>query len=295
MSITGGDATPAPSGGDDAKPPVEQGNPVSEDLVQAALRASRTLGKDVADVPVIAIAKEAGVSRSTLLRRIGGSRAALDEAVRAAGHDPGGQVPVRLRALDAAAELISTMGLAAMTLEAVADRAHCSLPSLYLTFGGRDELLRAVFERHGPLLELEDFFAGSTGDLRATVYQFYRLFTKALSREPRVAPALLAEALGRPSSPAIQNLLQTTAPRVAGSIGAWLAGEVEAGRIRDLPLMLLIQQLLAPVALHMLLRPVLPQHPGLAMPDIDTVCDTFTDTFLGATATATTTAPRRRK
>ena len=34
-------------------------------------------------MPVIVIARHAGISRSTLLRRLGGSRAALDEAVRA--------------------------------------------------------------------------------------------------------------------------------------------------------------------------------------------------------------------
>lgn len=236
-------------------------------------------------MPVIAIAKEAGVSRSTLIRRLGGSRAALDEAVRAAGHDPGGQAPVRLRALDAAAEVISTMGLAALTLEAVADGAQCSLPSLYLSFGGRDELLRAVFERHSPLLDIEDFFATVPGDLRTTVRQFYRLFAEAFSREPRVAPALLADALARPNSPAIRNLMQTTFPRVLGSIGGWLNREVDAGRIRDIPMPLLIQQLLAPVAIHMLLRPAMPQPPGFALPDIDSVCHTFTETFLAATAT----------
>lgn len=257
---------------------------VDDDLVQAALRASRSLSKDVADVPVIAIAKEAGMSRSTLIRRLGGSRASLDEAVRAAGHDPGGQVPVRQRALDAAAEVISTMGLTAATLEAVADRAQCSVPSLYLTFGGRDQLLSAVFERHSPLLDVEDFFAASPGDLRTTVREFYRLFTESFGREPRVAPALLADALARPDSPAIQNLMQTAIPRVLGSIGAWLTCEVEAGNIRDIPLMLLTQQLLAPVAIHMLLRPAIPNLPGFALPDIDSVCDTFTETFLSATA-----------
>lgn len=109
---------------------------VSVDLVDAALRAARAVGRDVADVPVIAIAREAGVSRSTLIRRLGGSRAALDDAVRAAGIDPGGQTPVRVRALDAAAELISTSGLAATTLEAIAAQAQCSVHSLYVAFGG---------------------------------------------------------------------------------------------------------------------------------------------------------------
>lgn len=66
---------------------------VPSELVEAALRAAEKLAKDVADVPVVAIAAEAGMSRSTLLRRLGGSRAALDAAVRAAGVDPGGQPP----------------------------------------------------------------------------------------------------------------------------------------------------------------------------------------------------------
>jgi AcrR family transcriptional regulator len=258
---------------------------VADDLVQAALRAARVLGKDVADVPVLAIAREAGVSRSTLIRHLGGSRAALDEAVRSAGVDPGGQAPVRTRALDAAAELISTSGLAAATLEAIAARAQCSVHSLYASFGGRDELLRAVFESHSPLLDIEDFFDTTPGDLRTTVHQFYRLVAHALSREPRVAPALLAEALARPDSPAVQNLLRHNTPRLLATIGAWLAAEVQAAHIRDLPLPLLIQQLMSPVVLHMLVRPAMPQVPGIELPDIETACDTFADAFLRAVAT----------
>lgn len=268
---------------------------VGDDLVEAALRAARALGKDVADVPVIAIAREAGVSRSTLIRRLGGSRAALDEAVRAIGVDPGGQAPVRSRALDATAEVISESGLAAVTLEAVAARAQCSVHSLYATFGGRDELLRAVFESHSPLLDIEDFFDGDHDDLPATVHQFYRLVTDALGREPRVTPALLAEALARPDSPALQNVLRHNAPRLLATIGTWLTGEVDAGHIRDLPLVLLVQQLLAPVVIHMLLRPAMPQIPGIDLPDLDTVCSTFADTFIHAVGTAPTQKTRTRK
>lgn len=256
-----------------------------EDLVQAALRVARRLGKDVADVPVIAIAREAGVSRSTLLRRLGGSRAALDEAVRSAGVDPGGQAPVRTRALDAAAELISTEGLAATTLDAIAARAHCSVHSVYAVFGGRDELLRAVFEKYSPLSDIEGIFDAATGaDLATMVRRFYSAVATSLSREPRVTPALFAELMARPDSPAVQNLLQHNAPRLLGSVGAWLAGEVAAGRIRNIPLPLLIQQLGAPITIHMLSRPAMPQLPGVELPDLDTVCDTFTETFLRAVA-----------
>jgi AcrR family transcriptional regulator len=266
--------------------PVPRGGPtVEDDLVQAALRAAHALGKDVADVPVLAIARQAGISRSTLIRRLGGSRAALDDAVRATGVDPGGQAPVRIRALDAAATLISTSGLSSATLEAVAARAQCSVNSLHLIFAGRDELLRAVFERHSPLLDIEDFFTSDHGDLATTVRQFYRLLAENLSREPRVAPAALAEAFARPSSPAVQNLLQHNAPRLLASIGAWLDSEVQANTIRDIPLPLLTQQLMSPVVLHMLVRPAVPHIPGVDLPDIDTTCDTFADAFLRAVAT----------
>lgn len=259
-----------------------------DDLVQAALRAAEALRKDVADVPISAIAREAGISRSTLIRRLGGSRAALDEAVRAAGVDPGGQAPVRIRALDAAATLIGTTGLSSATLEAVAAQAQCSVTSLHAIFSGRDELVRAVFERHSPLMDIEGFFTTDHGGLAATVRQFYGLVTKALTREPRVAPAVLAEAFARPESPAVKNLLQHNAPRLLASIGSWLEAELAAGNIRDIPLPLLTQQLMSPVVMHMLVRPAMPHIPGIDLPDLETVCETFTDTFLRAVGTSKT-------
>src|SRR5919202_1768895 len=60
---------------------------VPAELVQAALRAADELGRQVADVPSAAIAARAGMSRSTLLRRLGGSPSAPGDAVRATGGD----------------------------------------------------------------------------------------------------------------------------------------------------------------------------------------------------------------
>lgn len=268
---------------------------VGDDLVQAALRAARALGKDVADVPVIAIAREAGISRSTLIRRLGGTRAALDVAVRAAGVDPGGQAPVRTRALDAAAALVDTHGLAAATLEAIAAQAQCSVHSLYAVFGGRDELLRALFERHSPLLQIEDFFDSDHGDLAATVRRLYVMIAHTLAAEPRVAPALLAEALARPDSPAVQNLLGHNAPRLLASIGAWLTAEIQAGHVRDMPMVVLLQLLIAPVTVHMLTRPTVSPITGIELPELDAVCDAFADAFLRAvTPQPPTTKPRKK-
>jgi AcrR family transcriptional regulator len=258
---------------------------VPEELVQAALRAAEKRGKDVADVSVLAIAREAGISRSTLLRRLSGTRAALDEAVRAAGVDPGGQVPVRARALDAAAALIAESGLAAATLEAIANRADCAVHSLYMAFGSRDELLRVVFERHSPIPDFEDALDTATDDLTATVRRLYQALAAALGREPRVAPAILAEVFARPASPTVQTLAQHAVPRMLDVLGAWLNAQVQRGRIRDLPMPLLIQQLMGPMVMHMLVRPALATVAVVELPDMDTVCTELAANFVRAMAT----------
>jgi AcrR family transcriptional regulator len=273
----------APSGLDD--PSAADPLLIAEDLVQAALRAAEKRGKDVADVPVLAIAREAGISRSTLLRRLGGTRAALDEAVRAAGVDPGGQVPVRMRALDAAAALISESGLAAATLEAIATRADCAVHSVYIAFGSRDELLRIVFERHSPIPDFEDVLDTATDDLTTTVRRLYQALAATLGRQPRVAPAIFAEVFARPTSPAVQTLTQHAAPQMLEVLGAWLTSQVQRGRIRDLPLPLLIQQLMGPVLMHMLGRPALDNLAVVELPDLGTMCTVFAENFVRAVAT----------
>jgi AcrR family transcriptional regulator len=259
-----------------------QALPVAPELIEAAVRAAEALNRDIAEVSVSAIAAEAQISRSTLLRRLGGSRSALDAAVRAAGIDPGGRPPVRLRALTAAAELISENGLAATTLDAVADRADCSVFSLHAAFGGRDGLLRAVFDQYSPIRDIEEYLAQVQGDFHGTVHGFYRTVAKALSREPRVTPAMLAEVYSRPASAAVQSLSRYAAPRMFSTLGAWFDAEIKAGRIREQPLLVLAQQLLGPIFIHMLMRPAFPDVPGLTLPDVDTVCEEFTTNFIGA-------------
>jgi AcrR family transcriptional regulator len=272
--------TDSATGTSHAQPSVTD---VADELVQAALRAAQELGKDVADVPVMVIARHAGISRSTLLRRLGGSRAALDEAVRARGVDPGGVPPVRTRALHAAAALIGQEGLAAATVEGIAARAECSVPSLYAIFGNRDGLLRAVFERHSPVLDIEDYFAQPhDGDLADTVRALYSVIAGTLSRTPRVVPAMFAEAFARPSSPAVQSLVSHAAPRMLAAVGGWLMTEVHAGRIRDLPVPLLVQQLMAPLMIHLFMRPAADHAALVDLPAVDAVCDVFADAFVRA-------------
>ncbi|PCC74888.1 transcriptional regulator, TetR family [Nannocystis exedens] len=256
---------------------------ISPSLVRAAVDAAEQRGEAIADVPLTAIAAAAGISRSTLLRRLGGSRRALDEAVRAAGLDLGGREPVRERAVVAGAQKISEAGIAALTLESVADAAGCSVHSLYVTFGGRDGLLAAIFERYSPLHAFEELTADASTDLRATVRAIYRALVANLDREPRVTPALLADVFSRPDGPA-SRIFQRFFPRLLASVGAWLSGHVHAGRIRPLPLTILLQQLIGPLAIHLLIRPAWGSVLAGQLPDVATACELFADNFLRAVA-----------
>ncbi|MFB7031665.1 MULTISPECIES: TetR/AcrR family transcriptional regulator [unclassified Streptomyces] len=263
------------------QPPVDQ---VPLDIIEATLRAAGARGVPVADVTLRDIAQEAGISRSTLLRRLGGTRHVLDEALRAAGVDPGGRKPVKERAIEATGVLISERGLGAVTFERVAASAECSVPSLYAVFGGRDELLRAVFERYSPIVDVEAFLAAPHDDLEDTVRQLYRLMVDALEREPRVMPALLAEVFARPDDGNVQLVFENLTPRLLAGLGAWLTGQAAAGRIRDLPPLLLTQQMVSPIFLHFLLRPVTSRVVAADLPSRDEVIETFTQAFLRAVA-----------
>jgi AcrR family transcriptional regulator len=263
---------------------------VRTELVKAAIRAAEQRGEDVADVPLIALARAAGVSRSTLLRRIGGSRRALDEAVRAAGVDPGGRRPVRERAVEAAAMLISERGLAGASLEAVADAAGCSVHSLYAAFGGRDELLAAVYERYSPLRDLENLIAQPDASLDETVRAMYRALAASFTRKPQVLPAMLADLFSRPQGPT-ERIFQRYFPGALDSVGGWLAAQVRAGRVRALPVPLLIQQLIGPLAVHLLFRAPIEHGSGVELPCVEESCELFADAFLRAVAVPSATTP----
>jgi AcrR family transcriptional regulator len=254
---------------------------VQSELVAAALLAAEQCGKDVADVPLATIARVAGVSRSTLLRRLGGSRRALDEAVRAAGVDPGG-VPVRVRAVDAGARLVSERGPATVTLEAVAEAAGCSVPSLHAIFGTRDELFAAIYEQYSPLTDLENLWADPAAGLEQTVADFYRTIAASLTREPRVATAMLADVLGNPNGPTAR-IFARYFPRALSSVGGWLQAHVDADRIREIPIPLLLPQLVGPPLAYLLMRPAI--DPGaVGAAELEEACSHFASAFLRAVA-----------
>ena len=258
---------------------------ISADIISAAAQEARESDRDIADVSLDAIARRVGISRSTLYRRIG-SRQALDDAVRAAGIDPGSRPDVRERAVVAAAELIRRGGLKALTLNAVAARAGCSLPALHSQLGGREGLLAALFDRYSPLPRIERMFGAGPASFRDRVRAIYAAIFDAATAEPALLRALLADVLARPDGPTARHVTESYLPRLLGGVGRWLAAEVAAGRCRPLPLPLLLQLLGGPMALHVASRGLAERVSGLTPPPRDQVIDLLTDAYCRAVALA---------
>lgn len=256
-------------------------NTITDDLIQAAIETAAAAGKPVADVSLDAIARRAGISRATLFRRIG-TRQALDDAIRASGVDPGGRPDVRARATAAAADLIEEGGLAAMTLDAVATRAGCSVQALHSQLGGRDGLLQATLERFTPLPRVEAAFTGPSPDLETGTRLIYGIVFDAVEERRALLIALIAEAATRPDGPPARYLLENYLPRAFGTIGVWLHGQIAAGAVRPLPHPVLLQLFAAPIGFHAISRPLIRPATGEPPPDRDEVIEQLTQAFIRA-------------
>ena len=254
-------------------------------IVQAAIAEAKATGTPVAELSLDRIARRAGVSRSTVYRRVR-TRRALDDAVRQAGGDPGSRIGVRERAIVAATDLIVADGVAAMTVEAVTRRVGCAATSVYAAFGDREGLLAAVFDRHAPLPVVEDLLAAAPrpfDDFESGVRAIYAAVFDSVA-DTAVLQALFAEILAKPNGIGMQFFRERILPRIMSTVGAWLNEQIHAGRCADLPLTLLIPLLIAPISVHLLARPRLTAA-GQAVPDRQTVIEAMTSAFCGAAAT----------
>jgi AcrR family transcriptional regulator len=254
-------------------------------IVAAAMAEAEATGTPVAELSLDRIARRAGLSRSTVYRRVQ-NRRALDDAVREAGGDPGSRIGVRERAVATAAELIVAGGIAALTVEAVTRRVGCAATSVYAAFGDRDGLLAAVFDRHAPLPVVEHLLAASPPpfvDFESGVRAIYTAVFDSVADDTAVLQALMAEVLAKPNGIGMQFFRERILPRITSTVGAWLNDQIRAGRCVDLPLELLIPQLIAPIAVHLLARPRLIAA-GQVVPDRETVIEVMASAFCGATA-----------
>jgi AcrR family transcriptional regulator len=258
-------------------------------IVQAAMAEARRTGTPVAELSLDQIARRAGVSRSTIYRRVR-NRQALDDAVRKAGADPGIRVGVADRAIEAATEVIIANGVGALTVDGVARRVGCSVSAVHTALGGREGLLAAVFERHAPLPTVVQMMADHPErftDFESGVRTIYTVvFDTVETQRSRtgVLEALFAEVLGKPNGVGAQLFRDQILPRITANIGGWLTARIDAGQCADLPLSLLVPLLISPISVHLIARGRLTAA-DVSVPDRQMVIDVMTAAFCSAAGT----------
>jgi AcrR family transcriptional regulator len=212
---------------------------------------------------VAAIAAAAGTSKAGFYREFE-SRAALLDALKLQPEPDS-----RHRILQAGLELVGTRGLAALSMDDVAERAGVSRANLYRLFAGKKALFIGIIHAYSPLEPVSRLASAVFDQPPAVVMPelartVYRVVAGPESPRLGLVRAIFFEvsALSPDAEAAAEELVAT----VLGTVGAYVMKEMQAGRLRPMHPILALQSFVGPIFFHLLTRPLAERLMGL---DID--------------------------
>jgi AcrR family transcriptional regulator len=199
-------------------------------------------------------ASAAGVSRATFYRSFKSREALLEALALPAG--PG----ARERILAAALEMMGDRGLAALSMDELADRARVSRATLYRLFPGKPALFTALLNTFSPLEPVMRLLETMSGEPPQIVMPeiaraVYRTVFAGGENRTGVMRAVFFEVSSL--APDAEEATREILIKVVGALVPYIQEQMTRGRLRTMHPLLALQAFIGPIFFHLMTRPAI--------------------------------------
>jgi AcrR family transcriptional regulator len=202
--------------------------------------------------PTVAqLASAAGVSRASFYRAFTSREALLEELEVAP--EPG----ARERILDAALQMVGATGLAALSMDDLADRAGVSRATLYRLFPGKTALFTAVLYTYSPLEPVIQVLTTMQDEPpTAVIPEVARAVYRTVFAGGENRAGLLRAVFYEVSSlaPDAEEAVREVIGKLVGSLGLYVTTQMSDGRLRRMHPLLALQSFVGPIFFHLMTR-----------------------------------------
>src|SRR5712692_1431701 len=208
-------------------------------------------------------ATAAGVSRASFYRAFKSREALLEALNRSPEPD------ARERILDSALEMVGARGLAALSMDDLADRAHVSRATLYRLFAGKPALFTALVQAFSPIAPVTEILSSMQGEPPDKVMpEIARAVYRTIYGGGANRTGLLRAVFFEVSSlaPDTEEAMREGILKVVGAAVLYMTTQMSEGRMRQMHPLLALQSFIGPIFFHLMTRPAVDRLLGL---DVD--------------------------